>query len=246
MKKIFLIVIALIFMTSKSFASITDSASLLTGEEFSKLSSQIQQIEHKHGIKIEIVTQSSIHGKNIKEVSYNLLNRVADLPNAGVNGNFLFLIVMDNRQFYAVADNKLQSRLFDSNSNPRFDESKFISYVKQGDYLNGLTAYLNGIDSALQNNSAVEPSNNFFDPIALIIAVVGGIIIGVMYRSSLIASMSNVRPAIEASEYLNQSSIKITERRDNFLYMNVSRRPKNQGGHGGSGNNSGGGHGGSF
>ena len=60
--------------------------------------------------------------------------------------------------------------------------------------------------------------------------------------------MSNVRPALEASEYLDKNNVKITERRDTFLYMNVSRQPKSRGsGHGGGGGgNSGGGHGGSF
>ena len=47
-----------------------------------------------------------------------------------------------------------------------------------------------------------------------------------MFRSSLIASMSNVRPAIEASEYLDKNSVNINESRDTFLYMNVQRRAK--------------------
>ena len=77
--------------------------------------------------------------------------------------------------------------------------------------------------------------------------VISSIIAG-MYRSSLIASMSNVRPAVEASEYLDKNNIQIIENRDNFLYMNVRRQPKSRGGgsSGGGGGSSGGGHGGSF
>ncbi len=236
-----------LLIPSKSFATITDSASILTGKEFSELSGHIQQIEHKHGIKIEIVTQPTIHAKKIKEESKRLINRMTELPNSGENGNFLLLIVMDTRQYNAIADQKLEARLFDLNDNPKFNESKFLNALKKDDYVSGLTSYVDEIDSTLSNYPAAENnSNEFFDPFAAMIAIVGGIVIGFMYRSSLIASMSNVKPAIEASEYLDKENIKIIENRDNFLYTNISRRPKSQSSHGGGGNNGGGGHGGSF
>ena len=260
-----LLLLVMIFLPSTALASVTDAASILSGAEISKLNSQIQQVEHKYGITINLVTQPSLNGKNIRDISKALINRVTDSQNSGVNGNIVLLIDMDKRKFQAEADRKLQPLLFDSDNNPRFDESGFISGFKKGDYFSGFSSYISQIDMTLANsqtenhNTAAaspyatnEPTNDeagWFDPMAAMIAVVGAIIIGVMYRSSLIASMSNVRPAIEASEYLDKNNVNITTRRDNFLYVNVSRQPKSRGGnHGGSsgGGNSGGGHSGSF
>ena len=69
-----------------------------------------------------------------------------------------------------------------------------------------------------------------------------------MFRSALIGSMSNVRPAISAIDYLKRESVKITDRQDRFLFKNISRRPKNKSTasrSNGGGNGGGGGHGGS-
>ena len=68
---------------------------------------------------------------------------------------------------------------------------------------------------------------------------------GVMIRSWLIGSMSNVRHAMEAIDYLKRNTVKFTEKRDTFLFMNVKRRPRgggrSGGGHGGGGHGGGGG-----
>ena len=260
-----LLLLMIMILPSTALASVTDAASLLSGSDIAKLNSQIQQVEHKYGITINLVTQPSLNGKDIRDISKALINRITDSQNSGVNGNIVLLIDMEKRKFQAEADRKLQPLLFDSRNNPRFDESGFIAGFKKGDYFAGFSSYIDQLDMALANSQAAdydssapssyatnEPADQetgWFDPMAAMIAVVGAIIIGVMYRSSLIASMSNVRPAVEASEYLDKNKVKITERRDNFLYVNVSRQPKSRGGgHGGSGGggNSGGGHGGSF
>ena len=70
-----------------------------------------------------------------------------------------------------------------------------------------------------------------------------------MIRAGLIGSMSNVRHANEAIDYLKRDSIRMTENRDTYLYTNVSRQTKSRGSSGsGGGRNSGGGSsgGGSF
>ena len=64
------------------------------------------------------------------------------------------------------------------------------------------------------------------DPVLLISALIGAIIVGVVARTMLIASMSNVAPANSASEYLEKSSVRITENTDTFLFTKVNRRPK--------------------
>ena len=251
--------ICLIFSTS-AFASVTDEAKLLTGSELSQLNSKIQQIEQKHGIKLSIVTQHELQGPDVKSVANGLLRRMVENPQSGPNGNMVFLIALDVRKWQIAADRNIEDKIYDSNGHAAFNEKAFVTKFSQGDYFGGFATYVDSIDKALDDYSRtgqVYGNANFdaneedkgFDLVAAMISVVAAIIIAGMYRSSLIASMSNVRPAIEASEYLDKSSVKLTENRDTFLYMNVQRQAKSRGGsgHGGGGSSgSGGGHGGSF
>ncbi len=257
-KMFYFIIFALIFIPTSAFANVTDEAGLLNGTELSQLNSKIQQIERKHGIKVNIVTQYELQGSDVKRVADNLLRRMIESPQSGANGNIVFLIAMDVRKWQIAADRDIDSKIYDSNGHAAFNEKAFVSKFSQGDYFGGFSTYVDSIDTALDAysrtgqvygdaNNDVNETDNGFDMVAAMISVVGAIIIAGMYRSSLIASMSNVRPAIEASEYLDKSSVKLTENRDTFLYMNVQRQPKSRGGgsHSGGGN-SGGGHGGGF
>ena len=84
------------------------------------------------------------------------------------------------------------------------------------------------------------------------IAVVCGIFFGILVRSWLIGSMSNVHRENRATDYLKRETVKFTQNKDTYLFTNVERRPKpsssvnHSGGGGGRGGSSGGGAGGSF
>ena len=106
---------------------------------------------------------------------------------------------------------------------------KFLPSFNQDDYATGFKAYAAAADEML---TYYEKEGKPFDPkagfsfIALGIAVVlaGGVFY--LVRSSLIASMSNVTSATEADAYLSHEGLHLTENRDSFLYMNVTRKEK--------------------
>lgn len=58
------------------------------------------------------------------------------------------------------------------------------------------------------------------------VAVVIALICGFFFRRALINSMSNVRVAQEAQEYLKMDSVNITTNIDTYLYTNISVIPK--------------------
>ena len=60
----------------------------------------------------------------------------------------------------------------------------------------------------------------------LIISIVIALIIGFIFRKALIDSMSNVRIAQEAQEYLKRDSVDITTIIDTYLYTNITVIPK--------------------
>ena len=231
----------------KSVESLTDGASLLNNTEAQQLSSKIKKLESKYGVQIAIVTAPTIQNQDPAKVADVLLKSNF---NSGKNGNIVLLISMDTREWHISTDMAMNQMITDYAGLP-YIENNFLSKLSGGDYSGALNSYVDSIDELLgyyqQNKTPYDPSTGF-NPMAAIAAVVISIFIATMIRSSLIASMSNVRPAVEASEYLDKGSLQITENRDTFLYMNVQRRPKSSGGGGrnGGGSSGGGGRGGSF
>ena len=232
----------------KAVESLNDGASLLSSSEAQQLSSKIKRVESKYGVQIGIVTTPTIQNQDPAKVANVLLNSNF---NSGRNGNIVLLITMDTRE-WQISTDAAMNQMITTGSGITYIENTFLSKLSSGDYPGALNSYVDSVDELLgyylQNEAPYDPSTGF-NPMAAIAAVVISIFIGTMIRSSLIASMSNVRPAIEASEYLDRNTLQLTENRDTFLYMNVQRRPKNSGGGGrnnGGGSGGGGGRGGSF
>ncbi|MBR1396682.1 MAG: TPM domain-containing protein [Selenomonadaceae bacterium] len=234
---------------SQSVAAVTDGASLLTQADLQQLASKIQRVEQKHGIQIGIVTQNTIQNQNPAAVADRLRSTAFT---GGTNGNIVLLIVMDNREWHISTDSAMRSRITNEAGLP-YVQDQFLSKLSSQDYAGALNSYVDSVDTLMtyyeQEGQPYDPSSGF-SPMAAMTAVIVSIFIGIMFRSSLIASMSNVRPAIEASEYLVQNSVRLTENRDTLLFMNVQRQPKRKssggGGRSSGGSGGGGGRGGHF
>ena len=127
----------------------------------------------------------------------------------------------------------------------------FVRNLSNGDYYDACNNYIDGVDNYL-TYYANGYADSEFDPLAIGIAFFLAIICGVMFRSMLIGSMSNVHQATSATDYLKRDTVKITEKKDTFLFTNISRRKKSKGrstqssGRSGGGGGSHGGSSGSF
>ena len=64
--------------------------------------------------------------------------------------------------------------------------------------------------------------------ILLIISILIALFFAYFFRVSLIDSMSNVKPASEAQEYLKRDTVNITTSIDTYLYTNISVVPKDR------------------
>ena len=64
------------------------------------------------------------------------------------------------------------------------------------------------------------------DETLLVIAVIIALFIAYFFRQTLIDSMSNVKIAQEAQEYLKRDTVNITTSIDTYLYTNISVIPK--------------------
>ena len=65
--------------------SVTDEARLLDQAQLQELNSKIKRIEQKHGIKIGVVTERSIHGQSIDQTADSLLR--SKFNSGGIHAN---------------------------------------------------------------------------------------------------------------------------------------------------------------
>ncbi|MBQ7453508.1 MAG: TPM domain-containing protein [Selenomonadaceae bacterium] len=251
MLKKFFGLVAIIFALNFSVSSaalqpVTDKAALLSAQEVDMLNNKIRDIQLAHKIKIGVVFAKSLGGRDIVTASNELLDK--NFAN-GVNGGIILLVDMGSRKFEIATRGQMVQSITDYDGIP-FLKKKFTSSLSAGDYSGAANNFVDGVDELVtyyETNGkaygAQEPGG--FDPMAAVGAVIVALFCGVTIRSWLIGSMSNIRHAREATDYLKRDTVKLTENRDMFLFRNVSRRPRSSGGKGGTGGGShGGGHGG--
>lgn len=215
-------------------AAVYDNTGTLSAAEIRTLTDKIHAVEQKHGIKIGVEFHETIIGKRIESVARDTLEKnYSGAPNGGI----VFVVDMDQREWYIATDSRMRNFI------PNISDISggMVRNLKSGDYFSACSSYIDGVDQVLSYGA---PSANVggFNPMAAMVAVIGGIMIGVMVRSGLISGMSNVQYKAAALDYLKRETVKFDRNRDTYLFTNVERRPKpTQGNGGGSGFSGGGG-----
>lgn len=250
-----------------SAASVTDEVGLLSDMEIELLNQRIANIEQAHNIKIGISFVESIGRSDMITASNDLVDQyIANANGVNVeNGGIVLLVAMDKRKYEMATDQRMMKIITDYNGIP-FLKNKFQPELKSGNYYKAADNFIDGVDYLLvhyetnglpypahmptshEGSSSYDTNNadyNYDSPSLYVpsvagMAFVGAIVIGVIVRLVLVGSMSNIHREQAAIDYLKKNTIKFTENRDTFLFMNVQRKPK-----GGGGGNRGGGGGGS-
>ena len=247
----FFTVLALFMLINFSAAEarldpVTDNAGLLSKQEVDTLNKKIRGIEQAHKIKIGVVFLKSLNGRNRVTVSNDLLDQNF---NNGANGSILLLVDMHERKYEISTNSRMRTQVTDTDGIP-FLKNAFKGSLSSGDYFGAANNFVDGVDELMtfyETNGAAYGTTapKGFDPAAAAGAVVIALFCGVTIRSWLIGSMSNIRHAMEATDYLKRNTVNFTEKRDMFLFRNIKRRPRGGGGSSGSGgSHGGGGHGG--
>ena len=251
MKK-FLSLLALLLLINFSAASaakiesVTDNAGILKPTEIELLNQKIRDVEQEHKIKIGVTFVKSLGGRDIIQASDNFLDK--NFSN-GKNGGIVLLVDMNNRKYEMATDTRIVEHITNGDGMP-FLKDKFTADLSAGNYYGAVNNFADGVDELMtyyETNGVAygQRKPGEIDPMAVGLAVIIAIFLGVMIRSILIGSMSNVRHATAASDYLKKNSVKIFDNHDTFLFMTVKRRAKSSNSSS-SGGHRGGGGGGSF
>ena len=253
MKKLLLILTllaALLLSAATALAatpSLVDKAHLLTASERMQVQTQLQAVEQKYGIRCAVVTMGSIGNTKPGIYANQLIDKVF---NDGPNGNIVFLQVTDQRQWYISTDRKLKDVVVGIPGTEYISKAT-IPYLKKGDEAGAYKTYAKRVDDLMayynKHGKGWQPEKEF-PWLAVVGALIAGVVVASAYKKSLIAAMSNVRREVSADAYLDQGSFALENEHDTYLYTNVTYTPKPRQGRRGAGSvstsSSDGGHGG--
>ena len=255
MKKLLIIltlVAALLLSAATALAatpSLVDKAHLLTTSERAQVQAQLQAVEQKYGIRCAVVTMGSIGNAKPGIYANQLIDKVF---NDSPNGNIVFLQVTDQRQWYISTDRKLKDVVVGIPGTEYISKAA-IPYLKKGDEAGAYKTYAKRVDDLMayynKHGKGWQPEKEF-PWLAVVGALIAGVVVASAYKKSLIAAMSNVRREVSADAYLDQGSFALENEHDTYLYTNVTYTPKprqgrrgassvstssSDGGHGGGG-----------
>ena len=253
MKKLLIIltlVAALLLSAATALAatpSLVDKAHLLTASERAQVQAQLQAVEQKYGIRCAVVTMGSIGNAKPGIYANQLIDKVF---NDGPNGNIVFLQVTDQRQWYISTDRKLKDVVVGIPGTEYISKAA-IPYLKKGDEAGAYKTYAKRVDDLMayynKHGKGWQPEKEF-PWLAVVGALIAGVVVASAYKKSLIAAMSNVRREVSADAYLEEGSFALENEHDTYLYTNVTYTPKPRQGRRGAGSvstsSSDGGHGG--
>lgn len=228
-------------MNKLSEISVTDKAGFLTPEQMESLTSKIKAVEQKYNVRIAIMTLPALPGK-ISSKDYTDNMRLQIYATGPERGSILMMVTdgeVGNRDYAISTGDEMRQIITDDGGYPYF-EAKVLERLRESDFNGAFNVYVDTIDEMCayyEENGGVgyDPTDEF-SILGLLLGMVCSAGIGWLFVEYLRDKMSNVRPANEASEYLDRNSIKHGEQRNVFIRTTVVRtkREKSSGGGGGS------------
>lgn len=204
---------------------LVDEADLLSESDEAKILSRLDELSEKYKYDIVIVTQKSIGNKS--EVAF--ADDYYDNNGYGFGEDFtglLLLITFDEyggiwyistcgEAISAFSDSTIDSIGSEMSSDLASDDfySAFNIFLDECDY------YINGYVNGFPFNASKN----------LIISLVVGFVIAFLVVSSMKSKLKSVELQRDATTYVKQGSMQITQSRDFYLYRTVTRtaKPKN-------------------
>lgn len=231
-----------------STAAVLDYAKLLTPQQKAQLEQAIAAVNQKHGVKVMVHTAQRINGGVARDYARTVVDKAVPANEKAV----ICVITMGDRQWYVAANRSMKEYAILQEYGIDSIQEVLVPHLKKGNYDQAFLAYVGQVDALLnyaKENGHPQSEKGGINFEALLGAIAVAAFIAWSVRSSLIAAMSNVRPATEASEYLLKDTFSLTSEQDTYLYTHTTVVPKSKSsssGGGSDGDSGGSGGGGSF
>ncbi len=194
-----------------------DGANLLTDREESALNENLLSISRKHNAQIVVVTLSGIVNADADEAVEYIYDQVGFGYGENRDG-VLLLISMDSRQ-YRILSNGFAAAAIE---NKEIDDigDVIVPNLSDGDYADAFRLFAEQTDHYITGHLTGFPFNTGK---SLLISILIGAVMSAVVILVLVGQLKSVRKQSQANVYVKSGSMMLTERKDIFLYRNVTR-----------------------
>jgi len=199
---------------------VLDEADLLSDSEEAALNTKLSTISSTYSAQIVVGTIESMEGGDIDqfiELAYDEMGLGYGDNHDGV----LLLVCMDPRE-YRILSNGFAGEAIDSGDIDDIGDA-IVSDLSDGDYAAAFDEFVDQCDYYLGgfiNGFPFKFGKNLL--IALVIGIVAGLIVAFILKGQL----KSVRQQKQANVYIKPGSMQLTTSNDFFLYRTVDRRKK--------------------
>jgi uncharacterized protein len=249
MKKLLSLALALLMLMSLAVAVsaatpgseqfIYDDAQLLSENQAAKLQDRLQELSDKYDTQIVVATLQSVNGGDadiLAEAFYD----GKDLGYGDSRDGILLIIMMDIREFRIVSNGEAADAL----TLDRIDKITDVitPELSDGEYYDAFREFADKCEYYLDGHINGFP---FDVGKSLVIALVIGIVAGLIVANTLKAQLKTLHIQTRAHDYVKAGSMQLTYQKDLYLYRTVQQTRKqtsnsNSGSSGGSRNVGGG------
>ena len=212
-----------------------DDAGLLTDYEALIVEQTLAEYSDAYQAQLVVCTVYSLQGENIDRYLNDLYDSMDFGYGAGRDG-VLLLVCMEARE-YRILSNGFAGSAIDTGVIEEIGDV-IVSDLSEGDYAEAFVGFAEQCGYYLEGHFNGYP---FSAGKSLLICLVIGLLVGLIVAFVLKAQLKSVRWQNQANVYLKTGSMKITGRKDIFLYRNVSRTKKESSSSSGSSRSTGGG-----
>ena len=238
-KRIFSMVLALVccmFLMTPIYAKtdlprLVDNADLLSSTEESNLMKQLDEISKRQKFDVIIVTTDTLEGKTPKDYADDFYDYNGYGYGNNHDGVLLLISSMEKRDWYITTIGYGITAITDAGRS--YISDQVVSDLSDGNYVSGFERYAELCDDFVtqaKNGKPYDTGNMPRGPFPfmrnLLIALLVGLIVGVISVQCMKAKMKTVRVQKSAANYEKEGSMVINESRDMFLYSKIDRRRK--------------------
>lgn len=227
MKKLIILIFTLwmfILPSNAKSIHIVDETDLLTTSQEDKLYQDIQRIQNKYDFDVGVIVLNYTD-------SYDTLMYAHDYydEHGFKDDGIILLLDMTNRNYaFSTAGFGIQAV---NEYGLDVLESEIVQKLSNGNYYDAFDTYIELVEDFVEEAKSNQPysySHKYISTsdkilctgISGIVSLLIGIIVGFVLKSKL----KTVHSKYQASDYLDKNSVRITGRRDYFMYSNTTRR----------------------
>lgn len=214
--------------TDRQLPRLVDNANLLSSSEEDSLLEKLDEISERQNFDVVIVTVDSLEGKT----AMNYADDFYDYNGYGMGSNndgVLLLVSMEDRDWWMSTTGFGITAITDAGID--YISEQFLEYLGDDEYIEAFDTYAKLCDKFVtqaKNGEPYDVNNMPKEPFEFLMNLFGALFAGCVIALIIVlimrSKMKSVHKKSEASDYLKQGSMAISESRDLFLYTHLDRK----------------------